>query len=225
MALSTGYIRRRENPHGLTKSEAEHIAHFKLRLKERFDIHLTDKQYYEMLKKPQKFKCLYHLSVHTTLREGTINGKKVWVLYASKDHRRGVDLPARFKTALLPDTGFYIVPKDLSYIYDHEQFTAKLNETIAYMKKLSEKLDLNDKKSFFIKHVNEHRTIKYGALHYKLKGEASRLNLISTAVDYIKATAYKKVTFFTPIEKFFYDKYLRMKIFLKRIIRLKKIFK
>lgn len=222
MALSTGFIRRRDNPHGLTKSEGEHIAHFKLRLKERFGINLTTSEYYELLKKAHKFKSLYNLSVHTSLREGTIKGKRVWVLYASKDNRRNIDLPARFKTALIPDIGHFIVPKELSYHYDHEQFTCRINETIAQMKKLSEKLDLNNKKAFFI--GGEHEKLKAGALKYKTVKD-SRIILINIAVSYIRATVGKKDTFFTPIEDYFYDKYYRFRIFLKQVFRLKKYFK
>lgn len=130
-----------------TKSEEEHIAHFKLRMKERFDIDLTTDQYYEILKQVRentKFNLVYKLNGNSSINEAIVEGKLVWVVYGRPEKKRldhESELKPRLKTVLFPHH-IYLVPPQLANRYDHQRFTEKVNKTIEQIIRVSNQINL-----------------------------------------------------------------------------------
>lgn len=136
---SESFNKRINNPNNEFKSEEEHMAHFKLRFKERFDVELTTEQYYTILDRAinsTNGKLVYKPSRTSSIIEMIIEGHLTWVLYGKKGVNKELNIviPARLKTVMIPYTT-YIVPVDLSKKYNHTTFTDVVNETINKIKK------------------------------------------------------------------------------------------
>jgi hypothetical protein len=144
---SDSFRRRLYNTDHNTKSEEDHIAHFKTKLKERFNIEITTDQYYEILKfvvANLKYNLVYKLNTNSSVNETIINDQRVWVIYGRPDNAKrltDVELHARLKTVLIPNT-VYVVPPKLARKYDHTSFTVKLNQTIELVKKVSNQINM-----------------------------------------------------------------------------------
>jgi len=177
---SQRYLERRSTHK--TKPISEHIAHFKKRLLERFDITFTTAEYDKLLSQIHETLPIYAINGSTKVFETHIQGKQVWILYGNKSDRQ----PARLKTALIPYTG-YIVPDCLSEVFDHKTFTVAVKETIDYFVQLSDKLDINDpiKKKEFFTQQSAHRTALAGAYFYK-KNRLNKDSLVHLAVRHLK---------------------------------------
>jgi len=177
---SEGYLKRQFNPKSYVKCEAEHIAHFKLRLKERFNIEIDTEQYYRILANLKKEGVrIYGINCGNAIYSVTIYGKEVWIIYGKKNDK----IADRLKTALLPFKG-YIVPDKLSRRMNHTMFSSLIKDQIEEFKALSKELDLNNKKAFFTRGL--HHLLAAGALLYKLHGNENNLKLIGIAVHCIE---------------------------------------
>jgi len=184
-AHSESYLFRVNNPNGYFKPESEHIAHVKQRMKERFDLDITTEDYYEILRDAQvNHTRVYKINHDNSIWSLTYRGVNLWLLYGAKGRNVGfLELPARIKTVLRPFDQ-YVVPARLSHLYDHISFTAKINESIEKMREVSVLLDLNDKKSFFMRD-DIHQNIKVGALRIVMDGPQITTTLVSIALGHI----------------------------------------
>ncbi len=138
------YNTRRNNPTHRSKSESEHIVHFIMRLKERFDIECSVNQYYDLISNIGDAKILYKINSSNGVYEITFNNKTLWVIYGCKSG----ELPARLKTALIPYK-LFPVPDVLSDEYDTESFTLKVKHLALDCVQLSNNINLDDRKTFF----------------------------------------------------------------------------
>lgn len=179
---SESFLYRTNNPQGLHKSEADHIAHFIVRMKQRFDLDITPEGYHEILSNLMKNgTMIYKVSTMNSIWEIKVHGKLIWVIYGNNSRDRE-DLPARLKTALTPYDG-YPVPLKLAHIFDHHSFTVEVKRVVNQMIALSNELDFNDKKSFFIQDYPS--SLKSGALVFKLNGNSDMPKLMGIAVKYL----------------------------------------
>lgn len=170
---------RRNNPHGLVKPMEEHIELFKRRLVEKFGIEITTKEYYDLVANIARAKSVYRLNTQTGIYSMMIKGVEVWVIYGIASER----IPARLKTAMVPYQRL-LVPDEFADDYTCEEFTAKVNEFIEYVKNVSTELDLNNKKEFFMR-TDISRFIKSAACKFKEHPDTTKLTLLSMAVKYL----------------------------------------
>lgn len=163
---SESYLRRRDNPKGRFKPESEHIQHVQHRMKERFGEEITVEEYYKLLADIQSSgKRIYGISSNAALYEFVFRDKLIWFLYGYNDDR----VPPRIKTVLRPYDQ-YVVPNKLGDLYDHREFTAEIDKFLKESVELAAELDLNDKKSFFLKEGFS-QIMKSASLNYKLEGK------------------------------------------------------
>lgn len=174
-------MRRINNPRNKHKPELAHIAHTQERMLERFGINLSIDDYYNLITHSQEtHKNVYSLNNCTVIWEITYREKLMWIVYTGKDKV----LPARIKTVLHPYEQ-YLTPDVLYKIYDHQTYTVAIREAIEKMVELSKELDLNDKKTFFIKPY--HKSLKDGALRFKQGHSINSPVLTRIATNYLLA--------------------------------------
>jgi len=179
---SEKFLWRKNNPYGLSKPEAEHIEHFMQRMLERFNIIISIGEYYAIINDIQNNKARHIYSTNSSNGIFSINlhGQEVWVMYGGVSD----DIPARLKTAIRPHDQF-ILPDALSHVYNQTSFSKAVYEVIEQFKQLSEQIDLNDKKIFFMT-SKAHPVLKKGALMYKQYGEnCDKLHFYSMAIRHL----------------------------------------
>jgi hypothetical protein len=102
---------RLNNPFNLYKSEAKHIEHTMLRLKERHNLEITLDEYYELLKLVQKTgDPLYRLNSSNSVVRVWFKDQLIWLIYASGSDFKNTRIPARIKTILHKNFVGYPVP-------------------------------------------------------------------------------------------------------------------
>ncbi len=178
---SENYLARNNNPQNRFKPFKYHREHFITRLKERFEIEITEEEYANLVDhigsgEPKK---IYSINEGNTVYSMIINGKEVWVLYG----RKGNKLPARLKTAMLPHR--FLVPDCVSHLFNHETFTNEVIASINSIKKLSEDIDLEDKVKFFSR-KDLPEQIKFAALKFKEFNNEFAIEVMKPAINIIK---------------------------------------
>lgn len=173
---SESYLRRINNVQGKVKPMEEHVAHFKRRLKERFGIEITTKEYYDYVGQIKDSYLIYKSNSSTGLYQMEIKGVTVWVLYGKSDER----IPARLKTALIPFKGI-VVPDVLNEHFNHTMFYEKVKSFVTYVRSISHQLDLNNKKEFFTRQdIDAH--IKTAVNTIKKMENDSKLDLVLISI-------------------------------------------
>lgn len=174
------FLKRIHNPNSEVKSMDEHIAHFKQRLLERFNIELTTEEYYKLVNTIATARHIYQLTASNGVHSMQIKGVEVWVIYGKALDR----IPARLKTALIPYKGL-VVPNRLAHKYDNVTFTKRVGDLIQHIFEISKTIDLNDTKTFFLGHPELPTPIKSMALSYKRHNDAWDIRFISGVIRYL----------------------------------------
>lgn len=177
------FLKRMNNPQGLVKSMDEHIAHFKQRLQERFNIDLTTEEYYDLVHNIANAKYIYPLNSANGVYAMTIRGQVVWVIYGRNQDK----IPSRLKTAMIPYKGL-VVPNRLAHKYNNISFTTRVGEIMNEVVEISKTIDLNDTKSFFVGYEHIPLIIKSLALNYKKYQDAWDIRFLGGIIRYIDQT-------------------------------------
>lgn len=177
------FLKRINNPRGLVKPMEEHIAHFKKRLKERFNIEITTEEYDELVGSIAYAKNIYHLNSSNIVYSLMIKGVEVWVIYAKTNDK----LPSRLKTAMVPFKNL-LVPDCLAHKYNNMMFTQRVGELIVEITEISKLVDLNNVKEFFIGHQEISPLMKSLALQFKKYDNAWDIRFLRGVIRHLTTT-------------------------------------
>lgn len=126
---------RLNNPEHQSKTEEQHIAHVKERIKERFDLNISTEEYYELLDIAKtKARQLYRLNTQNSVKSIEFKGKEMLVVFGCAGNKR--DLPSRIKTVLYPDAEYPVPDALIRQGIERKDFTKEIkdvaNEIVAF---------------------------------------------------------------------------------------------
>ncbi len=131
-----------------SKTYEQHFSHFKERLKERYNLDITEDEYNSLTIK----KAYYKLKAHAVFVSVIHRGVSILVIYSSRDKL--------FKTCLPLDLNNLPVPHIFKSKFKRESFNDYLNNKIIELRNMSHLKDL-DERMLFTNHTKEIATLYY----------------------------------------------------------------
>ena len=175
------------------KSYEETREHFVQRLKERYDMDLTNDEYNKLVSRDFLYQNIYKVNGLTLVIWAKIKNKHVLCIYKKKENRdflggeyKGVKMPSRLVTCLKINDKMPVPFSLIREGFDKEKFEKEVNNVITQVVELSKEIGEVGKAEFF-KNNKSHFLLKGMAVSWYLRGEIS----ISAAINYIKYKIYE----------------------------------